>query len=90
MKQNKEYEKMKRKEQLALMQEDIEEDIEEYTYHTEDVEEWADYMSEELASAYHILKDWFDGMGLPVLEYCTFHKFVEFCYENSSGRKPIC
>lgn len=89
MKQNKEFEKLKKEEQEMLMMNEEDDDIE-YVDDVEDVEEWSDYMSEELATGYHILTDWFKNMGLPVLEHCTFHDFVEFCYRYSSGRKPIC
>jgi len=88
MKQNKEIAKQKRKEE-AYEYEDTE-DIEEYTEYEHDEEVWFDYMSEELAASYHILQDWIQSQGLPILDACTFHDFVNFCYEFSSGRKPIC
>jgi hypothetical protein len=84
MKQNKEI--AKNKEVVA----EEEEEIEEYPMYEDDVEIWQDYMSEELATAYHILQDWVQGQGLPILENCTFSDFAEFCYAFSSGRKPIC
>lgn len=89
MKQKKQIEKMKSEEERQLETNEEEEEVE-YEYYTEDVEEFADYMSEELVTAYHILKDWVDSMGLPLLEHCTFPDFVEFCYRYSSGRKPVC
>ena len=86
MKQNKEYEKRKAEEYT----EEHEEDIVEYELYEDDVEVWTDYMSEELATAYHILKEFIDSQGLPILDACSFHDFVEFCYKFSSGRKPAC
>ena len=86
MKQNKEYEKQKASE----FTEDLEEDIEEYEMYENDVEVWTDYLSEELVTAYHVLKEFIDSQGVPILDTCTFHDFVEFCYAFSSGRKPKC
>jgi len=84
MKQNKEYEKQK----AAEFYDDFEEDIVEYERFEHDVEIWTDYMSEELVTAYHVLKEFIDSQGLPILDACTFHDFVNFCYQFSSGRKP--
>ena len=84
MKQNKEYEKQK----AAEYSEEYEEDIVEYERFEHDVEVWTDYMSEELVTAYHVLKEFIDSQGLPILDACTFHDFVNFCYQFSSGRKP--
>ena len=84
MKQNKEYEKQK----AAEYYEEYEEDIVEYEQFEHDVEVWTDYMSEELVTAYHVLKEFIDSQGLPILDACTFHDFVTFCYQFSSGRKP--
>jgi hypothetical protein len=67
-----------------------EEDIEEYPPYEDDEEVWFDYMSEELATAYHVLQEWIAGQGLPILDACTFPDFVEFCYRFSSGKKPPC
>ena len=67
-----------------------EEDIPEYDAYENDPEVWFDYMSEELATSYHILQDWIQSQGLPILDNCTFNDFVEFWYKFSSGRKPIC
>ena len=86
MKQNKEYEKQK----AAEFTEEYEEDIVEYEQFEHDVEVWTDYMSEELVTAYHVLKEFIDSQGLPILDACTFHDFVNFCYQFSSGRKPAC
>jgi hypothetical protein len=86
MKQNKEIEQQKAKDVIP----EEEEEIDEYPIYEDDVEIWQDYMSEELATAYHILVDWFQGQGLPILENCTFGDFAEFCYVHSSGRKPVC
>ncbi|ABT16355.1 hypothetical protein ATCVNEJV2_301L [Acanthocystis turfacea Chlorella virus NE-JV-2] len=86
MKQNKDYEKQK----AAEYSEEYEEDIVEYEQFEHDVEVWTDYMSEELVTAYHVLKEFIDSQGLPILDACTFHDFVNFCYQFSSGRKPAC
>ncbi|AGE57602.1 hypothetical protein ATCVNTS1_298L [Acanthocystis turfacea Chlorella virus NTS-1] len=86
MKQNKDYEKQK----AAEYTEEYEEDIVEYERFEHDVEVWTDYMSEELVTAYHVLKEFIDSQGLPILDACTFHDFVNFCYQFSSGRKPVC
>ena len=86
MKQNKEIAQQKAKDVIP----EEEEEFEEYTQFEDDVEIWQDYMSEELATAYHILIDWFQSQGLPILENCTFPDFAEFCYTFSSGRKPAC
>ncbi|AGE59706.1 hypothetical protein ATCVTN60342_270L [Acanthocystis turfacea Chlorella virus TN603.4.2] len=86
MKQNKEYEKQK----AAEYSEEYEEDVVEYERFEHDVEVWTDYMSEELVTAYHVLKEFIDSQGLPILDACTFHDFVNFCYQFSSGRKPVC
>ena len=88
MKQNKDIQKQKNEELKEF--EDEEEDIEEYPTHEHDPEVWADYLSEELATAYHILQDWIHSQGLPILDSCSFPDFVEFCFKYSSGRKPIC
>ena len=55
-----------------------------------DPEVWADHHSEFLAVGYHVLKDQFDSMGVPVLDTCTFPKFVDFCFKHSSGHVPPC
>ncbi|AGE50125.1 hypothetical protein ATCVCanal1_262L [Acanthocystis turfacea Chlorella virus Canal-1] len=86
MKQNKNYEKQKAEE----FTDDFEEDIVEYDNFEYDVEVWTDYMSEELVTAYHVLKEFIDSQGVPILDACTFHDFVEFCYKFSSGKKPVC
>lgn len=86
MKQNKNYEKQKAEE----FYDDADEDIVEYEKFEHDVEVWTDYMSEELVTAYHVLKEFIDSQGLPILDACTFHDFVNFCYQFSSGRKPSC
>ncbi|AGE55598.1 hypothetical protein ATCVMN08101_288L [Acanthocystis turfacea Chlorella virus MN0810.1] len=86
MKQNKNYEKQKAEE----FYDDADEDIVEYEKFEHDVEIWTDYMSEELVTAYHVLKEFIDSQGLPILDACTFHDFVNFCYQFSSGRKPAC
>ena len=83
MKQNKQFEKSKEHEEFY----DAEE-YDEYEEYEDDVEVWQDYMSDELATGYHILTDWFKGQGIPILDNCTFHDFAYFCYCYSSGRKP--
>jgi hypothetical protein len=67
-----------------------EDEDDEYDDFENDPEVWFDYLSEELATAYHILTDWVRSQGTPILENCTFPDFVDFVYEYSSGRKPIC
>jgi hypothetical protein len=54
-----------------------------------DPEVWADYHSEFLVSGYHQLIDHFDAMGVPVLNACSFHHFVDFCFQRSSGHVPF-
>lgn len=85
MKQKKEIEKEKK---LNYVYE--EEEIEEYSEveYENDEEVWFDYMSEEIATAYHILQDFIASEGLPLLDNCQFPDFVDFCYRFSSGRKP--
>jgi len=87
MKQNKEIKKQKEEE---LREYEEAEEIEEYPLYENDPEIWFDYLSEELATSYHILQDWIQSQGLPILDACTFSVFVDFCYKFSSGRKPIC
>ncbi|ABT14830.1 hypothetical protein NY2A_B431L [Paramecium bursaria Chlorella virus NY2A] len=87
MKQNKDLKKQKEEEEYKFEEED---DIEEYPVFEDDPEVWFDYLSEELATAYHVLQDWYQSQGLPILDRCTFSDFVDFCYKFSSGRKPIC
>jgi hypothetical protein len=55
-----------------------------------DPEVWADYHSEFLVVGYHVLKDQFESMGVPILNACTFSNFVSFCFKHSSGHKPKC
>ena len=86
MKQNKEIAQQKAKDVIP----EEEEEFEEYTQFEDDEEVWFDYMSEEIATSYHILQDWIASQGLPLLENCTFPDFVDFCYQFSSGRKPVC
>lgn len=85
MKQNKQIAKQREEE---YKYDDEEEEIEEYPIFEHDEEVWFDYMSEELATSYHILQDWIQSQGLPILDACTFSDFVNFCYQFSSGRKP--
>lgn len=86
MKQNKEI--AKEKENNASYYE--EEEIEEYSLVEDDAEVWFDYMSEEIATAYHVLQEFIASQGLPLLDNCQFPDFVEFCYQFSSGKKPAC
>ena len=53
-----------------------------------DVEVWFDYHSEELVTLWHALKDKVAELGVYVLDECTIHEFVKFCYDGSSGRIP--
>ena len=55
-----------------------------------DPEVWADYHSEFLAVGYHVLKEQFESMGVPVLDTCAFPAFVDFCFKHSSGHVPPC
>jgi hypothetical protein len=55
-----------------------------------DIETWFDYWSEELATTYHVLIEQCEQYGYAFLENCTFNKFVEFTYENSSKCPPPC
>jgi len=86
MKQNKQIQKQKEEDREY----EEAEEIEEYPVYEHDEEVWFDYMSEELATSYHILQDWIQSQGLPILDACTFSDFVDFCYKFSSGRKPVC
>ena len=67
-----------------------EDDAQLYDMYEDDQEVWFDYMSEEIATSYHILTDWIQSQGLPILDNCSFSDFVDFCYKFSSGRKPAC
>ena len=87
MKQNKSIEKERA--DFACNGED-EFDIVEYDEYEHDAEVWADYFSDELVTSYHNLTDWFQSMGMPVLDACTFPDYVSFCYRFSSGKKPPC
>ena len=53
-----------------------------------DPEVWSDHWSEELVTLYHIVEDQCKANGYAILEKCTFPKFVEFCWENSSKYPP--
>ena len=84
---------MKQKKQIAKEKElnayhEEEDEEPEYEPYEHDPEVWTDYMSEELVTAYHILLEYVDSQGLPLLDRCSFPDFVEFCYNFSSGRKP--
>lgn len=85
MKQNKAIEQEKENKYVYE-----EEDIEEYTVYEHDEEVWFDYLSEEIATAYHVLQEFIASQGLPLLDNCQFPDFVEFCYQFSSGKKPAC
>lgn len=85
MKQNKQFAKSNEQEEFY----DAEE-YDEYDEYEDDDEVWFDYMSEEIATSYHILQEWIASQGLPLLDNCTFSDYVDFCYLHSSGRKPVC
>jgi hypothetical protein len=87
MKQNKDIAKEK---ENKYVHDEEEEDIEEYPVVEHDPEIWFDYMSEEIATAYHVLQEFIASQGLPLLDNCQFPDFVDFCYNFSSGRKPAC
>ena len=53
-----------------------------------DPEVWADHHSQFLVVGYHLVKDQFEAMGVPVMDRCTFHDFVTFCFKHSSGNVP--
>lgn len=55
-----------------------------------DPEEWQDYNSEFLLTLWHQLQDTVAGLGVYVLDACTFSDFAGFCFDHSSGRKPPC
>ncbi len=55
-----------------------------------DPEVWCDYHSEFLVTLYHTLQDQVAGLGVPILDACTFHDFATFGHRFSSGRKPAC
>lgn len=86
MKQNKDI--AKEKENNASYYE--EEEIEEYSLVEDDPEIWFDYMSEEIVTAYHVLQEFIESQGIPLLDNCSFPDFVDFCYRFSSGKKPAC
>lgn len=48
------------------------------------IEHWSSHYSEELATAWHILKEYFESQGLPILQKAQFNAFVEFAFKNSS------
>jgi len=54
-----------------------------------DIEHWSSHYSEELATAWHALKEHCDGQGLPFLESASFPVFVEFMFSNSSKRISV-
>lgn len=53
-----------------------------------DAEVWFDYHSEELVAAWHAVRDKIAELGVYVLDQCTIHDFVRFCFDHSSGRIP--
>lgn len=53
-----------------------------------DPEVWTDHFSEFMVTAYHQLLECYDSMGVPILDTCTFHAFVDFCFKHSSGHVP--
>jgi hypothetical protein len=53
-----------------------------------DREQWYDAWSDELVTTYHILKDHCESQGLPFLETCSFHDFLDFAFKHSSKRPP--
>lgn len=55
-----------------------------------DPEEWQDYNAEFLLTLWHQMQDTVAGLGVYVLDACTFNDFAAFCFEHSSGRKPPC
>lgn len=87
MKQNKDIKKEKKRKHDDEYEE---EEIEDYSVGEDDPEIWFDYMSEEIATAYHVLQEFISSQGLPLLDNCQFPDFVDFCYRFSSGRKPVC
>lgn len=56
----------------------------------DDAEVWMDYHSEQLLTLWHQAQDTVAGLGVYVLDACTFNDFCHFCYAKSSGRKPPC
>lgn len=50
------------------------------------IEHWISHYSEELATAWHILKEYCESQGLPFLENATFTDFAEFVFKLSSKR----
>ena len=65
-----------------------EEDTHTHTEQVTDPEVWADYWSEELVTLWHVVEDQCKANGYAILEKCTFPKFAEFCWENSSKYPP--
>lgn len=55
-----------------------------------DLEIWQDYTSEFTVQGYHYILDFFQRLGVPVLDRCTYHDFAQFCFERSSGFVPRC
>ncbi len=53
-----------------------------------DPEEWQDWTSEFTVAAYHRLQSFFERLGAPVLDKCTYHDFATFCFRHSSGHLP--
>jgi hypothetical protein len=52
--------------------------------------EWVSAWEEELATAYHVLKDHCQSQGLLVLDECSFHDFAHFAFGVSSKLPPLC
>jgi nucleoside phosphorylase len=56
----------------------------------DDPDEWISAWEEELVTAYHVLKDHCQSLGLLVLDECSFHDFAHFAFAVSSRLPPLC
>ena len=48
------------------------------------IEHWSSHFSEELCTAWHILKEYCESQGLPLLENASYPDFVDFAFKYSS------
>lgn len=51
-------------------------------------DDWETYWNGELMCMWETVKEQADSVGWSILDTCTFHDWVTFCYEKSSKRKP--
>ena len=54
-----------------------------------DIEHWSSMWSDELVTAWHILREHCASAGLPFLEKGSYSDFVEFVFKYSSQALPL-